>query len=155
VTHGKHGDPAAGGASAGSNVALAPTIDAAGSNSALGVTQTTPPDAGMADAAIAIVPVIDAGVASATAPDAKKDASSDHAVHPATATQKTGVLTVKAFPIMTVTVDHKRYGDTPQVIKLPVGAHKLELTNNELGIDETQTVTISDTHPTVIDKTNR
>ena len=154
VTHGKHGD-SGGTGSAGSSVALAPTNDAAGSNSAMGVTQPTPPDAGMVDAAIVIAPMIDAGVASTTAPDAKKDASSDHAGHPATANQKTGVLTVKAFPIMTVTVDHKRYGDTPQIIKLPVGPHKLQLTNNELGIDETETVTISDTHPTVIDKTNK
>jgi serine/threonine protein kinase len=148
VTHGKHGD-SGGGGSAGSNVVIAPSIDA---NSAMGVTAI---DAGMADAVVPLVAMIDAGVPSDTAPDAKKDASFDAGVHPAPATQKTGLLIVKAFPIMTVTVDHKRYGDTPQTIKLPVGAHKLQLTNNELGTDETQTVTISDTHPTVIDKTNK
>ncbi|HEY1549947.1 MAG TPA: serine/threonine-protein kinase [Kofleriaceae bacterium] len=151
VTHGKHGD--AGNGSAGSSVAVAPVMDAAGSNSGLGVTQTTPLDAGMADATVPLVAMIDAAVPSDTAPDAKKDASSNSTVHPPAQTQKTGLLTVRAFPIMTITVDHKRYGDTPQTIRLPVGAHKLELSNNELGMDETQTVTISDTHPTVIDKT--
>ncbi len=151
VTHGKHGD-SAGTGSAGSAVALAPTLDAA---SAMGVTQTTSMDAGMVDATVALVAMIDAGVPSDTAPDAKKDASSDAGVHPPAAIQKTGALVVRAFPIMTVTVDHKRYGDTPQTLKLTVGQHKLQLTNNELGIDETQTVTISETHTTVIDKTNK
>ncbi|HEX4456151.1 MAG TPA: serine/threonine-protein kinase [Kofleriaceae bacterium] len=148
VTHGKHGE-SGGAGSAGSNVAIAPTIDAA---SAMG---TTSIDAGMADATVPLVAMIDAGVPSDTAPDAKKDASLYAGVHPPAATQKTGLLVVKAFPIMTITVDHKRYGDTPQTIKLSVGAHKLELSNNELGIDETQAVTISENHPTVIDKTNR
>jgi serine/threonine protein kinase len=133
----------------GSAAVVVPTVlDAAGSGSAAIVAQATVPDAGMPDAAVI---AIDAGVASATAPDAKKDAPSDHSGHPAT--QKTGALSVKAFPVMTVTVDKKRYGDTPLTIKLPVGTHKLELSNNELGTDESQNITITENHTTTIDKT--
>src|SRR5580704_12880784 len=132
----------------GSEAVVAIVADAPGSASVGIVAQVTVPDAGMPDAAVV---AIDAGVVPATAPDAKKDAPSDHSVHPAT--QKTGALYVKAFPVMTVTVDKKRYGETPITIKLPVGTHKLELSNNELGTDESQSITITENHTTTIDKT--
>jgi hypothetical protein len=60
-------------------------------------------------------------------------------------------LKVTAFPIMNVTVDKKRYGETPRTIELPVGTHRLELTNNDLGT-ESQTVTITENQTTVINK---
>ncbi|HEY1811339.1 MAG TPA: PEGA domain-containing protein, partial [Kofleriaceae bacterium] len=112
------------------------------------VAHVTLPDAGIPDAPPA---PIDAGVAIATRSDTKKDAPSERSVHPAT--QKTGLLSVKAFPIMTVNVDKKRYGDTPQNIKLSVGTHRIELTNAELGTDISETVNITENHTTYIDKT--
>ncbi len=150
VTHNHGAKPTdeAGSATGSSLGAVASVADAAGSGSAAFVAQATVADAGMPDAAV--IP-IDASVVAATAPDAKKDAPSDHSVHPAT--QKTGALSVKAFPVMTVTVDKKRYGETPITIRLPVGTHKLELSNNELGTDESQSITISENHTTTIDKT--
>jgi hypothetical protein len=54
-----------------------------------------------------------------------------------------------------VIVDKKRYGDTPQIISLPAGTHTLELINNELGTDVSQKVTITSSHTTVIDKSNK
>ena len=150
VTHGR-GKPADAGAGSGSAaIATTPTpTTTTGSGSAAAVVaQVTVPDAGMPDAPVVIV---DASVAATTPPDAKKDASSDHSSHPAA--QKTGALTVRAFPVMSVLVDKKRYGETPVTIKLPVGSHKLELTNAELGTDTTQTITISENQTTTIDKT--
>jgi serine/threonine protein kinase len=153
VTHGRSKPADDGG---GSNVAIgsnatgsgsATIATTTGSGSASTVAQATVPDAGIPDAA---GPSIDAGVAIATGSDTKKDAPSDHSVH--AAAQKTGVLNViNTFPVMTVIVDKKRYGDTPQKIKLTVGTHRLELTNTELGTNKTLTVTITENHTTEID----
>jgi serine/threonine protein kinase len=121
--------------------------------SAAGVVAQLQADAAVPDAPPPPPPpvAIDAGVPAATGSDAKKDASSDHSVHPAA--QKTGSLSVRAFPVMNVTVDKKRYGETPVTIKLTVGAHRLEMSNAELGTDETQTITITENHTTTIEKT--
>jgi len=80
--------------------------------------------------------------------DAKKGASSTQPAHPA----KYGSLEVTAFPVLTVYVDKKRYGDTPQTIKLPVGKHVLRL-KNEDGYDERVSITITETKTIKIDRT--
>ena len=156
--HAKPPDPGSGSGSAaivtttgsGSAGSAAIAVPPTGSGSAEVVVQATVPDAGVADAALPAV-IADASVATTTPSGAKKDASSDRSVHPAS--QKTGALTVRAFPVMSVLVDKKRYGETPVTIKLAVGTHKLELTNAELGTDTVHTITISENQTTTIDKT--
>lgn len=57
---------------------------------------------------------------------------------------------VRAFPVLTVTVDGQPKGDVPVHLKLPAGPHTLKLTNSEtkyseklkVEILENQTVTI-------------
>jgi serine/threonine protein kinase len=134
-----------------SHKSVGPVLDAAvvasGSASDSGtVTQATIRDAGMPDAAV--IP-IDAAVIAVDA-DVKKDAKLDHEDH---AALRSGSLYVTAFPVMTVTVDKHRYGDTPITIKLPVGVHKLVLSNNEAGTNEARNVTIVENRTTTVDKT--
>ena len=118
----------------------------------------------VADAAISLPPdattvaVADAApedaasptVADAPAPDApKKDASSSQPAHPA----RYGTLVVTAFPVLTVYVGKKRYGDTPQTIKLPVGKHVVRLRNLETGRDERVPITITEHQTMKIERT--
>ena len=63
-----------------------------------------------------------------------------------------GRLKVTAYPVLTVYVDGKKIRDTPIDISLPVGSHKLRLVNTEQGKNETMTVTIDATKPTIIDR---
>lgn len=133
ITMKKKDDPAGTGSGAGSQQVALATPDSA-------ERQTVPPptviDAGMpdaqviADAAIAIQsPVVDAGVPA----DGKKDASSTPKSHPANDVkgqqQGTGTLSVTKAdaPMLTVFVDNKKIGDTPQVIKLSAGKHRVRL----------------------------
>ena len=90
----------------------------------------------------------DAGVADATAPDAKKDASSSHQAHPEAAR---GALFVTGMPILTVTVDGTKYHDSPVTIPLKAGPHKLLLTN-ENGYRELVPITIEPNQTTTIER---
>ena len=45
--------------------------------------------------------------------------------------KKYGSLVVRAFPVLTVNVDGKSRGDVPVNLKLPVGPHKVRLTNSK------------------------
>jgi hypothetical protein len=101
-------------------------------------------DAGTVDSA---APVVDPG-------DVKKDATPIQRAHPGPGSteKRLGNLTVLALPALTVTVDHKRYGDTPQTLSLPIGKHSLRLQNLEAGRDEILTVTITENHTTTIDR---
>jgi serine/threonine-protein kinase len=92
-------------------------------------------------------PPVDAGVADAAAPDAKKDASSIAQAHPG-AEKRLGKLHVEAYPVLTVYVDSKRYGDTPQNIELAIGKHSVRLFNSEAHHDETVSVTITENQTT-------
>jgi hypothetical protein len=85
----------------------------------------------------------------ATKPDApKKDATGGNASHPATY----GTLAVTGFPALTVYVDKKHYGDTPQTIKLTTGRHTLRLVNTDHKYDKKQSVTISENETTSIER---
>lgn len=79
---------------------------------------------------------------------AQKDATPPQSAHPA----KYGTLVVTAFPVLTVYVGKKRYGDTPQSIKLPVGKHVVRL-RNESGHDERVPITITENETEKIDRT--
>ncbi|HLL24977.1 MAG TPA: serine/threonine-protein kinase, partial [Kofleriaceae bacterium] len=85
-----------------------------------------PTDAGLASPDAAIV-MVDAGAA---LPDAGSRPS-----EPRSAAKPTrfGNLQVTAFPVLTVYVNKRRYGDSPITIKLPVGKHTVQLRNNETG----------------------
>jgi hypothetical protein len=99
-----------------------------------------PADAGVPDAP---APPADAAI-----PDgAKKDAT---VLRPSE--KRMGRLKVTAYPILTVYVDNAKIHDTPVELKLTVGKHKLRLVNNELGKDETTTVTIEENKQTLIDR---
>ncbi len=120
---------------------------ASGSSPAAGSAPLAPPDAPDPP------PPPDAGIAIADAAprppaDAKKDATSSQPAHPA----KYGVLDVTAFPVLTVYVDSKRHGDTPQSLKLSVGKHTVRL-KNENGYDERIPIVITENKTTKIDRT--
>jgi serine/threonine protein kinase len=95
---------------------------------------TTPPD-GMPDAP-PDSPTIDAGVAEVAAPSVQKDAPSTKSGHPATEKKPQGMLSVYAMPTVTVFVDNKKLGDTPQSISLSVGKHQVRLQNGPNGPEE-------------------
>jgi len=103
-----------------------------------------------ADAAEVPAPRDAAPIADAPPPDAaKKDAPPREPAHPA----KYGALDVTAFPVLTVYVGKKKYGDTPLTIKLPVGKHAVRLRNLETGYDEKTTITVTENQTTKIDRT--
>jgi PEGA domain len=79
---------------------------------------------------------IDAGVAEVAPHPNQKDAPSTKPGHPATEKKASGTLSVSAFPTVTVFVDNRKYGDTPQSISLPVGKHKVRLINGPNGPEE-------------------
>jgi eukaryotic-like serine/threonine-protein kinase len=119
------------------NVAMATHADAAESKPDATVNSPTPVDAGMPDAPVAPPPRIDAGVAEVAPHPGQKDASSTKAGHPAAENKALGLLSVYAMPTVTVFVDNRKYGDTPQAnIKLPVGKHKVRLINGPNGPEE-------------------
>ena len=62
-----------------------------------------------------------------------------------------GSLDVTGFPVLTVYVDNKRIGDTPQSVKLPVGKHVVRLKNEDR--DERVPITITENKTTKIDRT--
>jgi hypothetical protein len=66
--------------------------------------------------------------------------------------KRMGRLKVTAYPILTVYVDNAKIHDTPVELSLTVGKHKLRLKNDELGKDETTTVTIEENKQTLIDR---
>jgi hypothetical protein len=65
--------------------------------------------------------------------------------------QKFGKLHVEAFPVLTVFVDRKKYGDTPQDIDLTVGRHSVQLVNSD-NKAETVPVTINEGQTTPISR---
>jgi serine/threonine-protein kinase len=99
-----------------------------------------PLDAGPLDAP---APPPDAAIPEA----AKKDAT---VARPSE--KRMGRLKVTAYPILTVYVDNAKIHDTPVELSLTVGKHKLRLKNDELGKDETTTVTIEENKQTLIDR---
>jgi serine/threonine-protein kinase len=133
-----------------------------GSGSAPVVASATP------DAAAVIPPTIDAAVAhaidadpidvpidAASPPDApKKDARSGQPGHPVPEKKAKGMLHVSALPALTVWVDGKMIRSTPVDLELAVGRHKIRLTNDELGHDETVFETIAEGKTTMIDRSN-
>jgi len=87
-------------------------------------------------------------IVAAPPPDApsgpvQKDASSIAQAHPG-AEKRFGTLHVEAYPVLTVYVDKKRYGETSQTISLPIGKHAVRLVNIDLHKDETVNVTITE-----------
>jgi hypothetical protein len=93
----------------------------------------------------------DASVADAAVSAVKKDASSIPAAHPGTE-KRLGQLVVKAFPVLTVYVDKKPYGESPVTVPLPIGKHVVRLVNTEIHHDESFTITITDNQTTTIDR---
>jgi serine/threonine protein kinase len=123
-------------ATAGSDLATVPPADAA-------------PVVAPADAPVDVpvdAPDRDAGLADAP----KKDASSAQPAHPVT--KKYGRLEVKAFPVLTVTLDGKPLGDSPVNKQVSVGPHKLRLTNSETHYDEKLTIEILDNQTKTIER---
>jgi Protein kinase domain len=96
-------------------------------------------------------PPIDA----AAPPDApKKDARFGQSGHPVPERKPKGMLHVSALPVLTVWVDDKQIRSTPLDLDLTVGHHKIRLTNDELGHDETVHVNIVEGKTTNIDRSN-
>jgi serine/threonine-protein kinase len=90
-------------------------------------------------------PPVDAG----PSPDAQKDVPTARPQE----SKRYGTLSVTAWPTLTVYVDSKRLGDTPNSFKVAVGKHQLRLRNSETGYDEKLSVTITENHTTKIDRT--
>jgi serine/threonine-protein kinase len=147
VATNKHGAGSGSASVAGSgsgSASVAGSGSGSGSGSALAVTQPTPLDAGMPDAAPIVATAPDAGVPEVAAHGHQKGASSIPTGHsPANAGEKKaqGAIHITAMPTLTVTVDKTTYGDTPRTVPLAPGKHKVHLTN-ESGYDETFMVTI-------------
>jgi serine/threonine-protein kinase len=121
---------------------------ATGSGSAAGGGSAAPLLVAPAVRVDAGIPAVQTAPADAVIPDgAKKDAT---IVRPSE--KRMGRLKVTAYPILTVYVDNAKIHDTPVDLKLTVGKHKLRLVNNELGKDETTTVTIEENKQTLIDR---
>ena len=109
------------------------------------------PDAAPIDAPIdAGIP--DAAPVDAEAPDApKKHASPDQPAHPVEA-NKQGRLEIRAFPVLTATLDGKRLGDTPLSKMVPVGKHTLRLFNADRNYDEKIPIQITESKVTSIER---
>jgi eukaryotic-like serine/threonine-protein kinase len=125
--------PEAGSGSSGSAIVATAPADAPESKPEPKVNPPTTLDAGMPDAPVQI----DGGVSEVAAHPGQKDASSTKPGHPATEKKPQGLLSVSAFPTVTVFVDNRKYGDTPQSgIQLPAGKHKVRLINGPNGPEE-------------------
>ncbi|MFT3698924.1 MAG: serine/threonine-protein kinase [Kofleriaceae bacterium] len=142
--------PAPVGTGSGTNVVPVATLDAQS------VAQATGSDAGMVDAAppdapiVVQSPTVDAGVPNVAVNEGKKDAPSSQKGHPANDVkgpkgQGTLSVTKADAPMLTVWVDGKKIGDTPQVITLSAGKHKVRLEGPNA--PENLTVTIDPTKP--------
>ncbi len=127
-----------------------------GTSTTIVVNPGTSPDAGMPDASPPAPPdappPIDAGVRDAAVREHQKDAPSNRVVHAPPEKKPPGTLRVTAMPTLTVTVDNKKYGDTPQVISLAPGSHKVRLTNSENGYSENVPVTIESSRTSEINR---
>jgi serine/threonine-protein kinase len=119
--------------------AVEPPPAGSGSAPVASVAPATVADAGMPDAAVTAV----APPADAPSGAVQKDASSIAQAHPE-AEKRFGTLHVEAYPVVTVYVDKKKYGETSQTISLPVGKHTVRLVNVDLHKDETVIVTITE-----------
>jgi serine/threonine protein kinase len=80
----------------------------------------------------------------------KKDASAGQPAHPVA--KKYGRLEVKAFPVLTVTLDGKPLGDSPVNKQVPVGPHRLRLTNSETHYDEKLAIEIVENQTKTIER---
>ncbi|CAN5922812.1 hypothetical protein BH11MYX3_BH11MYX3_30340 [soil metagenome] len=132
----------------------APVSQASGSDAGSTVqpsVSTPSPDAAPIDAPID-APIPDADPVDAEAPVApKKDASPDQPAH-AVEAKKQGRLEIRAFPVLTATLDGKRLGDTPVSKMVPVGKHTLRLTNADRNYDEKIPIVITDSKVTSIER---
>jgi len=142
--------PVTGGATGSSPVVASGTPDAAA---------VAPPtiDAVVAHAIDAAPEPIDAAppADAASPPDAaKKDARSGQSGHPVPEKKAKGSLHVSALPVLTVYVDDTKIRSTPVDLELTVGRHKIRLTNEELGHDETVHVNIVEGKTTNIERSN-
>ncbi len=99
------------------------------------------------DAGTPVAPPVDAGPPDA----AQKDATPPQPAHPALA-KKQGRLEIRAFPVLTATLDGKRLGDTPVSKMVPVGKHTLRLTNTDRDYDEKLQIEITETKVTSIER---
>ena len=119
------------------------TLDAeggSGSQAVAIVKPATPLDAGMPDAPTS--PPADAAEVAMSHDAGQKDATSTRPGHPATDKKLTGTIHVTAIPTLTVSIDGKKYGDSPQTIPMPTGKHTVRLTNDENGYNETVPVVV-------------
>jgi hypothetical protein len=67
--------------------------------------------------------------------------------------KRSGYLHVVGMPILTITVDGKRHGDSPRTITLPVGRHRVRIQNPQNHIDELlPDVIIRENETTTIDR---
>lgn len=143
-----------GGSGGGSQVAGDPG-SAAIVHNAGHTTSAQAPDAPPND--VTIIVGIDAGVPDAPPVDAgppdaaQKDATPPQPAHPALA-KKLGRLEIRAFPVLTATLDGKRLGDTPVSKMVPVGKHTLRLTNTDRDYDEKLQIQITETKVTSIER---
>jgi len=103
-----------------------------------------PPPPVPVDAALAVVPPVDAAP-----PEPPKDAQGSAHGH---AAKQYGSLKVSAFPVVEVIVDGTNYGETPKTIRLTVGKHTARLRNKDLGVDEPHSVQINENSVTNLDR---
>ncbi len=102
---------------------------------------------GSIDAPIPDAAPVDAGPIDAP----KKDATPDQPAH-AQEAKKQGRLEIRAFPVLTATLDGKRLGDTPITKMVPVGKHTLRLSNADRNYDEKLPIVITDGKVTSIER---
>jgi serine/threonine-protein kinase len=63
-----------------------------------------------------------------------------------------GRLEVRAFPVLTVSLDGKTLGDTPITRMVPIGKHTLRLVNKDRNVDEKLPIVISADKPVSIER---
>ena len=90
--------------------------------------------------------------ASGTAPIAAEPPGPRAIAVPSAPSAATGALHIVGVPILTVTVDDKRYGDTPLTVPLNAGNHRVRLQNMENNSDELLSITIVDHQTFTIDR---
>ncbi|MGE0547072.1 MAG: serine/threonine protein kinase [Kofleriaceae bacterium] len=114
--------------------------------SAVATVQTIAHDAGAGDAAAAAVDVTPIDAIEGTPPD-DNDEPSDLRADPkgrAPSDAKFGYVEIRAFPVLTVTIDGRVVGDTPVRKKLSIGKHVVRLRNPDTGHDERVPIEIQD-----------
>jgi serine/threonine protein kinase len=146
VRKGRSDEP--GGASGALVVSTQPAPDAAdGSLVRADASPPLPPDASV------VVVEPDAGTQVAVAPADAAAVPPDAA--PVVKPSTFGVLSVSAFPVLTVYVNRQRRGDTPLEIKLPVGKYAIRLKNDETGYDEKLNVQIVENKTVKLERTKQ